>query len=178
MIAMPKSNPLSNPWSSYSEGYLALWETAHSKMMIAMLKRSPLSKLPSPPTHRTMKVDYVGITLQMSINQFALAIWYPYYFSNNLNVWTLYSTIDKQSEEADALNLWNFACQNVQITGRIEDAHLCCRGEQKATWSNVSCQVCRRGRCIVRKDVPILTHWKNTRGRSLAPSIAQDLWKG
>ena len=36
--------------------YLALWETAHSQMMIAMPKRSPLSKLPSPPTHRIMKV--------------------------------------------------------------------------------------------------------------------------
>ena len=31
---------------------------------------------------------------------------------------------------------------------------------------------------VVRKDVPILTIGKNTMGRSSAPSIAQDLWKG
>ena len=31
---------------------------------------------------------------------------------------------------------------------------------------------------VVTKDVPILTHWKEYKGRSLAPSIAQDLWKG
>jgi len=36
--------------------YLALSETPHDQMMIALLKRSPLSKLPPPPTHRTMKV--------------------------------------------------------------------------------------------------------------------------
>ena len=83
----------------------------------------------------------------MSINQFALAIWYPSYFSNNLNVWKLCSTIAEKCEEVEALNSWNFAWQNVQITRRIEDAHLCCRGEQKATWSSASCQVCLRARC-------------------------------
>ena len=31
---------------------------------------------------------------------------------------------------------------------------------------------------VVRKEIPILTHWKEYKGRSLAPSIAQDLWKG
>ena len=82
----------------------------------------------------------------MSINQFALDIWYPYYFSNNLNVWKLCSTIAKKCEEDEALNSWNFAWQNEQINGRIEDAHLCCQGEQKAIWSSASCQVCLRGR--------------------------------
>ena len=83
----------------------------------------------------------------MSINHFALAIWYPCYFSNNLNVWKLCSTIVKKCEEAEASNSWNFAWQNEQITMRSEDAHLYCRGEQKATWSSASCQVCLRGRC-------------------------------
>ena len=36
--------------------YLALKETPHGQMTIALLKRSPLSKLTSPPTHRMMKV--------------------------------------------------------------------------------------------------------------------------
>jgi hypothetical protein len=116
-------------------------------MMTAMPKRSHLCKLPSPPTHRTMKVVKVGITLQMSMNQFALAIWYPCNFSNNLNVWKLCSTIVEKSEEAEASNSWNYAWQNEQITRMIEDAHHCCRGEQKATWSSVSYQVCLRGRC-------------------------------
>ena len=31
---------------------------------------------------------------------------------------------------------------------------------------------------VVRKEIPILTHWKEYKGRSLAPSIAQDLWVG
>ena len=83
----------------------------------------------------------------MPINQFTLAIWYSCYFSNNLNVWKLCSTIAKKCEEAEASNSWNFAWQNEQINGRIEDAHLCCWGEQKATWSSASCQVCLRGRC-------------------------------
>ena len=33
------------------------------------------------------------------------------------------------------------------MNGRVEDAHLYYRGEQKATWSSASCQVCLRGRC-------------------------------
>ena len=83
----------------------------------------------------------------MSINQFALAIWYPCNFSNNMNVWKLCSTIARKSEEAEASNSWNYAWQNEQITRRSEDAHLCCWGEQKATWSSASCQVCLRGGC-------------------------------
>ena len=31
---------------------------------------------------------------------------------------------------------------------------------------------------VVRKEVPILTHWKEYMGRSPVSSIAQDLWKG
>jgi hypothetical protein len=127
--------------------YLALRETPHDQMIIALPKRRHLSKLPSPPTRRTMKFAKVATTLQMSINQFALAIWYPYKFSNNLNVWKLCSTIGRKSEEAEASNLWNYAWQNEQITRRIEDAHLCFRGEQMATWSSASCQVCLRSRC-------------------------------
>ena len=97
MIAKLKRSPLS---------YLALWETAHGQMMIAMPKRSPLSKLPSPTIRRMMKVAKVGITLQMSMNQFTLAIWYPCYFSNNLNVWKLCSTIAEKCEEAKASSSW------------------------------------------------------------------------
>jgi hypothetical protein len=82
----------------------------------------------------------------MSINQFALAIWYPWNFSNNLNVWKLCSSIAGKSKEAKALNSWNYAWQNEQIT-RSEDVHLCYRGEQKATWSSASYQVCLRGTC-------------------------------
>ena len=83
----------------------------------------------------------------MSINQFALAIWYPCYYSNNLNIWKLCSTIAEKCEEAEASNSCNFAWQNEQINGRIEDAHLCCWGEQKATWSSASWKVCLRGKC-------------------------------
>ena len=88
----------------------------------------------------------------MSINQFTLAIWYPCYFSNNLNVWKLCSTIAEKYEEAEAWNSWNFAWQNEQINGRIEDANLCSWGKQKATWSSASCQVCLRGRCSSQKS--------------------------
>ena len=83
----------------------------------------------------------------MSINQFALAISCPCNFSNNLNVWKLCSSIAGKSEEAKASNSWNYAWQNEQITRRSEDVHLCCQGEQKATWFSASCQVCLRGRC-------------------------------
>jgi hypothetical protein len=41
--------------------YLALRETPHGQMMIALPKRSPISKLPSPLTCRTMKLAKVGL---------------------------------------------------------------------------------------------------------------------
>ena len=31
---------------------------------------------------------------------------------------------------------------------------------------------------VVRKEVPILTHWKEYKGKGLAPSIEQNLWIG
>jgi hypothetical protein len=75
----------------------------------------------------------------MSVNQFTLAIWYPCYFSNNLNVWKLFSTIAEKCEEAKASNPWNFAWQNEQINGRIEDAHLyCLRGRCSSQASNTN----------------------------------------
>ena len=100
------------------------------------------------------------------MNQFALAIWYPCNFSNNLNVWKLCSTNTGKSEEAEASNSWNYAWQNEQIM-RIEDAHLCCRGEQKATWSSASCQVCLRGRCSSQAsntNFDTLKHYKKPSG--------------
>ena len=109
-----------------------------------------LAEEQSPPPHpqndQTWKGWYYLRHVYKSSHAIC-AIWYPCYFSNNLNVWKLCSTIAEKCKEAEASNSWNFAWQNEQINGRIEDAHLCCRGEQKATWSNASCQVCLRGRC-------------------------------
>ena len=31
---------------------------------------------------------------------------------------------------------------------------------------------------LVRREVPILTHWKEYKGKGLAPSIEQNLWIG
>ena len=54
--------------------YLALRETPHGPYDDSPAEEEPSQQTPVSPTRRTMKIAKVGITLQMSINQFALAI--------------------------------------------------------------------------------------------------------
>ena len=114
----------------------------------------------------------------MSINQFALAIWYPCYFSNNLNVWKLYSTIAEKREEAEASNAWNFAWQNEKINGRIEDPISIAKGNKRPHDPVQAAKFASEAGVVIKKKYQFWRIRKNTRGRSPAPSIAQDLWKG
>ena len=97
----------------------------------------------------------------MSTNQFALAIWYPCYFSNNLNVWKLCSTIAKKCEEAEASNSGNFAWWNEQINGRIGDPISIAKGN---IWPHDPVQATKfasEAGVVVRHQIQILTHWKH-----------------
>ena len=97
----------------------------------------------------------------MSINQFTLTIWYPCYFSNNLNVWKLYSTITEKCEEAEASNSWNFAWQNEKINGRIEDPISIAKGNKRPHDPVQAAKFGSEAGVVVRHQIPILTHWKH-----------------